>query len=79
MEPVTVNPAKQRADESASLETLASETDTSLNLVKQIYTEELEALKKDAKVRTFMKVIAMRRTRQILQSLESRSPAPDVH
>jgi hypothetical protein len=79
MEPVTVNPARQRADESGSLETLATETDTSLNLVKQIYTEELQALEKDAKVRTFMKVIAMRRTRQILQSLESRIPGADVH
>ena len=79
MEPVTANPARQRADESGSLETLAAETDTSLNLVNQIYTEELQALEKDAKVRNFMKVIAMRRTRQILQSLESRNPGADVH
>lgn len=79
MESTPVNPAKQRNDENASLETLASETDTSINLVKQIYTEELQSLERDAKVRTFMKVIAIRRTRQILQSLESRSTAADVH
>ena len=75
----TINPARQRAEEIKRLETLAQETDTSLNLVQAIYSEELKALEEQAKVRTFLGVIAMRRTRLILRSLESKAVALDMH
>jgi Protein of unknown function (DUF3562) len=79
MQPAASNPARQRADETNRLESLAQETETSLNLVKAIYLEELRALEKQAKVSTFVAVIAMRRTRLILRSLGSQDEALGVH
>ena len=79
MQPASSNPTRQRADEANRLESLAQETDTSLNLVKAIYSEELRALEKQAKVSTFVPVIAMRRTRLILRSLGSQDEALGVH
>lgn len=73
-----LNPSRLKADETTRLESLARETDTSVNLVRTIFTEELQALEQEAKVRTFLAVIAMRRTRLILKSLESNNAA-DIH
>jgi Protein of unknown function (DUF3562) len=73
------SPVRQKADEAHRLEMLAQETDTSVNLVKAIYLEQLKSLEQDAKVRTFLAVIAMRRTRLILRDLESKESAVDMH
>lgn len=78
MQAAVLDPARQKADETTRLESLARETDTSVNLVRTIFSEELHALEQEAKVRTFVAVIAMRRTRLILKSLEAK-PVGDVH
>ncbi len=75
----TPNAAQSRKDEVTRLESLAQETDTSLNLVKAIYTEELEALEQQARIRTYLTVIAMRRTRLILQDLEVGTESRSSH
>lgn len=79
MQPTTGQTPAQRADETTRLESLAQETDTALNLVKTIYTEELHALESQARIRTFLSVIAMRRTRMILQHLDSSAEQLEVH
>ena len=79
MQSALLNPARQQTDETKRLESLAQEMDTSIQLVKAIYSEELKAIEDQAKVRTYVSVIAMRRTRLILRSLESKVPAPDMH
>jgi hypothetical protein len=66
-------------DEAARLESLAQETETSVNLVKAIYSEELQALEQQARIRTFLTVIAMRRTRLILQNLDGSAAQLEVH
>lgn len=79
MQPAPLSPARQRADEASRLELLAQETETSVNLVKAIYSEEIRTLEEQAKVRTFVTVIAMRRTRLILQGLGAGNRVTDMH
>lgn len=74
-----INPARHRADDSNRLELLAQETETSLNLVKAIFAEQLQTIENQAKVQTFVSVIAMRRTRLILKRLEAKAPAVDLY
>lgn len=78
MQPANQTPA-QRADEATRLESLAQETDTALHLVKAIYSDELRALESQARIRTFLTVIAMRRTRIILQHLDGDAEHLEVH
>jgi len=74
-----ISPAQSQKDEVQRLESLAHDTDTSLNLVKAIYTEELQALEQQARIRTFLTVIAMRRTRLILQDLDGSAESLNSH
>lgn len=69
----------QRSDETSRLESLAQETGTALHLVKAIYSDELLALEHDARIRTYLSVIAMRRTRMILQHLDGSAAEAEVH
>ncbi len=66
-------------DEATRLESLARETDTSINLVKAIYSEELQALEQQARIRTYLSVIAMRRTRLKLQDLDGSAGELEIH
>lgn len=66
-------------DERSSLETLARETDTAFNLVQAIYQEELEALAAQAKVTTYVRLLAMRRTRLVVQALDGKHVPEDIH
>ena len=70
--------SKQKSQESdeATIQKLASQTHTDLDVVRQIYADEIAALQKDATVKGFIGVIAARRVRQrLLATHQSRHAA----
>lgn len=79
MTAVQFEPGRKPTDERSSLESLARETDTAFSLVQAIYEEELQALAAHATVKTYVRLIAMRRTRLVLQALESKAALDEVH
>ena len=48
-------------------ETIAKETDTSVEVVKEIYEQEMSALATDAKITQYLGVLASRRVRMLLR------------
>lgn len=48
-------------------ETIAKETETSVELVKEIYQQEITALASDAKITQYLGVLASRRVRMLLR------------
>jgi Protein of unknown function (DUF3562) len=48
-------------------ETLARETDTPLDLVREIYRVERDKLERSARIKTYIPVLAHRRVRALLQ------------
>jgi hypothetical protein len=58
----------QKRDE-ASVDAIARETETSVDVVKVLYEEEIQALTAQARVKQFVTVIAMKRVKQQLRSL----------
>jgi hypothetical protein len=51
----------------ATTEAIAKETDTSIEVVKEIYEQELSTLSSDAKITQYLGVLASRRVRMILR------------
>jgi hypothetical protein len=58
----------QKRDE-ASVDAIARETETSADVVKVLYEEELQALNSKARVKQFVTVLAMKRVKQQLRDL----------
>ena len=50
------------------IEALARETDVSIERVRQVYESQCSRLDADARVKTYVSVIATRLTRNVLQS-----------
>jgi hypothetical protein len=50
----------------AATEAIAKETDTSIDVVQQIYEEEFSSLQTDAKITQYLGVLASRRVRMKL-------------
>jgi len=50
------------------IEAIARETDVSVERVRQVYEHECSRLDADARVKTYVSVIATRLTRNVLQS-----------
>lgn len=48
-------------------ETIAKETETSVEVVKEIYQQELSVLATDAKITQYLGVLASRRVRMLLR------------
>lgn len=51
----------------ATTEAIARETETSIDVVKEIYEQELTTLASDAKITQYLGVLASRRVRMILR------------
>lgn len=51
----------------ATTEAIARETETSIDVVKEIYEQELTTLAGDAKITQYLGVLASRRVRMILR------------
>jgi hypothetical protein len=58
----------QKRDE-ASVDAIARETETSVDVVKVLYQEEIQALTAQARVKQFVTVLAMKRVKQQLRAL----------
>ena len=67
---ISLEPVQSKANE-ASVDTIARETETSADLVKALYEEEVAALTANATVRQFIGVIATKRVKQQLRSLHN--------
>lgn len=65
---VSLEPAQTKANE-ATVATIAKDTETSLDIVKALYEEECAALGAEAKVKTFIGVIATRNVKRYLRNL----------
>ena len=59
------NKAPSKNDRAAT-EAIAKETDTSIEIVQQIYEEEFSTLQTDAKITQYLGVLASRRVRMKL-------------
>lgn len=57
----------QNVNDPATTEALAKEMDTDVELVREIYRQELTALANDAKITQYLGVLASRRVRMILR------------
>jgi hypothetical protein len=55
------------ANDRATTEAIAKETQTDVELVEKIYTEELSSLANDAKITQYLGVLASRRVRLLLR------------
>jgi uncharacterized protein DUF3562 len=66
---VSLEPVQAKANDTA-VATIARETETSTDVVKALYEEEVATLTEHATVRQFIGVIATRRVRQQLRSLQ---------
>jgi Protein of unknown function (DUF3562) len=56
-----------RKNDLAATEAIAKETQTSIEVVKEIYEQELHTLASDAKITQYLGVLASRRVRMILR------------
>ena len=63
---ISLEPVQSKASE-AVVNTIARETETSSDVVKALYEEEVAALTANATVRQFIGVIATKRVRQQLR------------
>ena len=61
---------------SPSLEALAEETGTSIDLVRALYEEEVTLLSSQATITQFIGVIASQRVKRQLRSVESHGQRP---
>jgi hypothetical protein len=62
----TLNPLSNSARE-PEFETLARETDTPVDTVREIYRVEREKLERSARIKTYVPVLAHRRVKALLQ------------
>ena len=67
---VSLGPLRSKAA-AASVAAIARETETSVDLVKALYDEEVAALDAEAKVKTFIGVIATKKVKQQLRELRA--------
>jgi hypothetical protein len=67
---ISLEPVQSKAND-AVVATIARETETSTDVVKALYEEEVAALTAHATVRQFIGVIATKRVRQQLRSLDA--------
>lgn len=58
-----IRPASANNNDHSATEALARETDTDVQLVKEIYEEELTTLSSDAKITQFLGVLTSRRVK----------------
>jgi hypothetical protein len=65
--------SRAQADE-AAIATLAHQTDSNRELVRDLYDEEIAALREKATVKNFIGVIAGRRVKQRLRAMRSSHP-----
>ena len=66
---VSLEPVQSKSNDTL-VDTIARETATSTDIVKALYEEEVAVLTEHATVRQFIGVIATRRVRQQLRSLQ---------
>jgi hypothetical protein len=67
---ISLGPVQAKSNE-AFVSAIARETDTSVDLVRTLYEEEVAALAERATVRQFIGVIATKRVRQQLRAIGS--------
>jgi hypothetical protein len=65
--------SRAQADE-ATIATLAHQTNSNRDLVRDLYDEEIAALREKATVKNFISVIAGRRVKQRLRAMRSSHP-----
>jgi hypothetical protein len=58
---------KSGKNDRAATEAIAKETETSVEVVQEIYEQELNSLSTDAKITQYLGVLASRRVRMILR------------
>jgi serine/threonine-protein kinase RIO1 len=63
----TPHPASDQNDTRAVAEAIAKDTDTSPEVVEEIYQQELSSLANEATITQYLGVIATRRVRMMLQ------------
>lgn len=63
----TPGPAADKNETRALAEAIAKDTDTSPEIVEEIYQQELSILASEAKITQFLGVIATRRVRMMLR------------
>lgn len=64
---VLIKNSLQRSKDVLATESIAKETDTSVDVVQEIYEQELSALASDAKITQYLGVLASRRVRMMLR------------
>ena len=62
-----IRPAPHDKKNAAATEAIAKETDTSVEVVQEIYEQELSALASDAKITQFLGVLTSRRVKMRLR------------
>jgi hypothetical protein len=62
-----IQSSKTAKNDQAVTEAIAKETDTSVDVVKEIYEQELTTLSSDAKITQYLGVLASRRVRMKLR------------
>ena len=62
-----IKPSSTARNDVLATETIAKETETSVEVVKEIYQQELSALATDAKITQYLGVLASRRVRMLLR------------
>ncbi len=63
---ISLEPAQGKSDH-AALQALAKETDTSVDVVRVLYNEQIALLSEHATIKQFIGVIATRRVKQQLR------------
>lgn len=66
---ISLEPAQSKSND-AAVDAIARDTATSPDVVRAMYEEECEALRQDAKILTFVGVIASRNVKRHLRSLD---------
>lgn len=64
---VLIKNSLQKGKDVLATESIAKETDTSVDVVQEIYEQELSALASDAKITQYLGVLASRRVRMMLR------------
>lgn len=61
-----IKPLRAPADHQAASEAIARDTETNVEVVQEIYEQELAALASDARITTYLDVLAGKRTKDLL-------------
>jgi len=63
----SIRPLSSRTHDRSATEAIAKETETDVEVVREIYEQELSNLASDAKITQYLGVLASRRVRMLLR------------